>query len=123
MQKYPNSQNVLSSAYHDSQQSSLFLQAANPKGEIFIGHRDAKYSVGIADEGHNSKTLCPFILETPGRKFELAADNNDDMERWITALQKVIDTPPTPQDLKSKRLIFVFFVTPFLDWNSTLTNI
>lgn len=75
--------------------------AANPKGEVFIGHRDAKYSVTNADDAQgNIKAGCQFILETPGRKFELAADSYEDMERWITALQKVIDTPPTPQDLK-----------------------
>lgn len=78
--------------------------AANPKGEVFIGHRDAKYSVANADDVQgNGKSSCQFILETPGRKFELAADNYEDMERWITALQKVIDTPPTPQDLKMQR--------------------
>lgn len=74
---------------------------ANPKGEVFIGHRDAKYSVSNADDVQgNGKVGCQFVLETPGRKFELAADSYEDMERWITALQKVIDTPPTPQDLK-----------------------
>lgn len=75
--------------------------AANPKGEVFIGHRDARYSVSNPDclQG-NGKNSCQFVLETPNRKFKLAADNSDDMERWITSLQKVIDTPPTPQDLK-----------------------
>ena len=81
---------------------SLF-QAANPKGEVFIGHRDARYSVSNPDDMQgNGRNGCQFVLETPNRRFKLSADSSDDMERWITALQKVIDTPPTPQDLKSE---------------------
>lgn len=71
---------------------------ATPKGEVYIGHKDAGYSV---ENSTNSKSNgLEFILKTPGRHFNLKTENTEDKERWITILDNVTSTPPTPQDIK-----------------------
>ncbi|RUS89806.1 hypothetical protein EGW08_002418 [Elysia chlorotica] len=83
------------------------------KGEVFIGHRDAGYSVnmGAAQEGdrgsnsQNANCCFGFTLHTPDRDFIMRAETQDDMEKWILALQKVIDLPLTTQDSKLAALL------------------
>lgn len=70
--------------------------SAVPKGEIFIG--DTNFSVSLSS-GERSD-MCEFLLETPGRTYELKADGTDDRDKWITALKNVINTPQTPSDRK-----------------------
>ena len=91
----------------------LWLQNAFAKGEVFIGHRDAGYSVSMGqaqegDRGSNSQnTNCcfGFTLHTPERDFVMRADTQDDMEKWILALQKVVELPLTTQDSKCKFIL------------------
>ena len=76
----------------------LIFQSPTPKGEVYIGHKDAGYSVANSTK---NKSELEFVLETPERVFELKADSIEDKERWIVALANVISNPPTPQDIKS----------------------
>ena len=86
------------------------FQNAFAKGEVFIGHRDAGYNVsmGAALEGdrgsgsQNSNLSFCFTLHTPDRDFVMRAETQDDMEKWILSLQKVVELPLTTQDSKCK---------------------
>ena len=82
----------------------LCLQNAFPKGEVFIGHRDAGYSIILGapegDRSSNSHNNYCFTLHTPDRNFILRAETPDDMEKWNTSLNYVFDLPLTPQDSK-----------------------
>ncbi|XP_060582697.1 arf-GAP with dual PH domain-containing protein 1-like [Ruditapes philippinarum] len=69
-----------------------------PKGEVYIGHKDAGYSV--ANSTKNKSDILEFVLETTERGFELKAESIEDKEKWIVALTNVITNPPTPQDIK-----------------------
>nr|KAG5710416.1 hypothetical protein BaRGS_022234 [Batillaria attramentaria] len=74
------------------------------KGEVFIGHRDAGYHLTLGppegDRSSNSQNNFCFTLHTPDRNFMLRAETQDDMDKWTTALNNVIDLPLTPQDSK-----------------------
>ncbi|XP_005093005.1 arf-GAP with dual PH domain-containing protein 1 isoform X2 [Aplysia californica] len=82
------------------------------KGEVFIGHKDAGYSVSTGEEegnrGSNSQTsgssYC-FTLHTPDRDFVMRAETQEDMEKWVLALQRVVEMPLTPQDSKLAALL------------------
>lgn len=80
----------------------LVLQSALPKGEVYIGHSDSGFSIGNNPRSRGDP--LEFVLDTGGREFHLRAENIQDKERWISALQTVISTPQTPQDIKSKHL-------------------
>lgn len=76
------------------------------KGEVFIGPKDSNYSVSsMADEGEDSNSqnannsYC-FTLHTPDRDFLMRAETQDDLEKWLSALEKVVELPLTPQDIK-----------------------
>ncbi|KAL5018750.1 hypothetical protein ScPMuIL_004472 [Solemya velum] len=75
------------------------------KGEIFVGHRDSKYSIeagappGKAGPGHS------FTLHTPTRTFYMCVDSKDEMDQWVSVLKKVIDMPISPQDTKIASLL------------------
>ncbi|XP_060079967.1 arf-GAP with dual PH domain-containing protein 1-like [Ylistrum balloti] len=71
-----------------------------PRGERFIGHRDGGFSVSMTATHVKVTHGYPFTLHMPGRDFILCAETKEDMEKWIYALQKVIETPLTPQDTK-----------------------
>ena len=82
----------------------MFAQNAFPKGEVFIGHRDAGYSISLGapegDRSSNSHNNYCSTLNTPDRNFILRAETQDDMDKWTNALNYVIDLPLTPQDSK-----------------------
>ena len=89
--------------------SFLVPQNAFAKGEVFIGHKDAGYSVSTEDEegdrgsnSQNSNTSFCFTLHTPERNFLMRAETQEDMEKWLHTLQKVTEIPLTPQDKKCK---------------------
>ncbi|XP_069124761.1 arf-GAP with dual PH domain-containing protein 1-like [Argopecten irradians] len=71
-----------------------------PKGERFIGHRDGGFSVAMTAGNLQVPHGYTFTLHTPNRDFVLCAETREDMEQWICNLQKVIETPLTPQDTK-----------------------
>ncbi|OWF35241.1 arf-GAP with dual PH domain-containing protein 1-like [Mizuhopecten yessoensis] len=71
-----------------------------PKGERFIGHRDGEFSVSMRAAEARPTQGYAFTLHMPGRDFILSAETREDMDQWICALQKVIETPLTPQDTK-----------------------
>ncbi|XP_071105945.1 arf-GAP with dual PH domain-containing protein 1-like [Haliotis cracherodii] len=75
---------------------------AFPKGEIFIGHRDAGYHVttGTTEDKPTGGSPFCFTLHTPDRKFVLKAESKEEMDKWVDMLNKVIDMPLTPQDSK-----------------------
>ncbi|XP_059170070.1 arf-GAP with dual PH domain-containing protein 1-like [Physella acuta] len=82
------------------------------KGEVFIGHKDGGYSVGTGseegDRGSNSQNSSSnncFTLQTPDRKFVMRAETLDDMQKWVMALQKVVEMPLTTQDSKLAGLL------------------
>lgn len=83
------------------------------KGEVYIGHKDAGYSVsvGAAQEGdrgsgsQNNSYLFGFTLHTPDRDFVMRAETQDDMEKWVLALQKAVELPVTTQDSKLAALL------------------
>ncbi|GFO02260.1 ARF-GAP with dual ph domain-containing protein 1-like [Plakobranchus ocellatus] len=83
------------------------------KGEVYIGHKDGGYRVSIGaaiegDRGSNSQNsnLCfCFTLHTPDRDFVMKAENQEDMEKWVLALQKVVELPLTTQDSKLAALL------------------
>uniref|UniRef100_A0A8D8W1J0 Arf-GAP with dual PH domain-containing protein 1 n=1 Tax=Cacopsylla melanoneura TaxID=428564 RepID=A0A8D8W1J0_9HEMI len=72
--------------------------SAYPKGEIFLGHNSDGYTVrlgvppGAKDQGFT------FTLKTPQRWYTFSALSAPDRDQWIDEIQKVIDTPLTPQD-------------------------
>lgn len=76
---------------------------------MFIGHRDAGYSVSLGspegDRSSNSHNNYCFTLHTHERNFILRAETQDDMDKWNTALNQVIDLPLTPQDSKCECVI------------------
>ena len=94
----------------------LCLQNAFPKGEVFIGHRDAGYSIILGapegDRSSNSHNNYCFTLHTPDRNFILRAETPDDMEKWNTSLNYVFDLPLTPQDSKCEWLWIFDLDTP-----------
>ncbi|KAL8558388.1 hypothetical protein ACOMHN_019797 [Nucella lapillus] len=77
---------------------------AFPKGEVFIGHRDAGYTISLGapegDRSSNSHNNYCFTLHTPERNFILRAETQDDMDKWNASLSHVTDLPLTPQDSK-----------------------
>ncbi|CAL1530719.1 unnamed protein product [Lymnaea stagnalis] len=81
------------------------------KGEVFIGHKDGGYSVSTGSEegdrgsnSQNTSSYC-FTLNTPDRKFVLRAETQDDMHKWVMAMQKVVEMPLTTQDSKLAGLL------------------
>ena len=87
------------------------MQNAFPKGEVFVGHRDAGYEVSLGGEGDrssNSHNNYCFTLHTQDRNFILRAETQEDMDKWTAALNSVIDLPLTPQDSKREYKIWVF---------------
>ena len=76
----------------------LSLQAAFPKGEIYLGTTEKGFCVrdgvppGIKDPG------CTFTLKTPDRHFHFAAESEEEKNSWIEILRDVIQKPLSPQD-------------------------
>ncbi|CAG0907380.1 unnamed protein product, partial [Cyprideis torosa] len=98
--------------------------SAHPRGEIFVGHQLEGWSVWVPDmsngltEGTNGSAFpCPpaavvsgkknqpsstfaFVFRTPERCFTLVADTVEDRDKWVRALEALIATHPTPQELR-----------------------
>ncbi|XP_052768572.1 arf-GAP with dual PH domain-containing protein 1-like isoform X2 [Mya arenaria] len=72
---------------------------AVPKGEAYIGHRDAGFSIENTNS-YGKVDPLEFILKTSERDFDLKAETIDDKDRWINVLNTVISTPPSPADIR-----------------------
>ncbi|XP_050394534.1 arf-GAP with dual PH domain-containing protein 1 isoform X1 [Patella vulgata] len=87
----------------DRRKLSYFEDPLNAfaKGEVFIGHKDAGYSVtiGAPEDQSNCGEYC-FQLHVPDRDYVMRAETKDEMEQWVEALKKVVELPLTPQDTK-----------------------
>lgn len=78
-------------------------QNAFALGELFIGHKDSGgYSVEAGVPDGKDAPGFGFTLTTPNRVFYLSAESKEDMDKWIDSLQKVMETPLTPQDSRCK---------------------
>ena len=74
------------------------LQDANPKGEVFIGHKSQGFAIkeGVKPGDHDqdySMTLC-----TPARDYVISADLKEHRKMWMEALRRVVETPINPKD-------------------------
>jgi hypothetical protein len=91
----------------------IFFQNAFPKGEVFVGHRDAGYYISLGapegDRGSGSHNNYCFTLHTPDRNFILRAETQEEMDKWNSSLNHVIDLPLTPQDSKCEHLSSLVF--------------
>ena len=87
------------------------FQGALPKGEVYIGHRDAGFSIGNVSSRNSGDNGLEFTLTTPERVFALKAESTDDKNQWVTVLEDVISTPPTAADIRSKAYRCLYVIT------------
>ncbi|CAG5132727.1 unnamed protein product [Candidula unifasciata] len=84
---------------------------AYAKGEVFIGHKDAGYRLSMGGEVGCRKSATPsasnycFTLHTPERNFVMRAETRDDLEKWVMALERILEQPLTPYDSKLAALL------------------
>ncbi|PAA74226.1 hypothetical protein BOX15_Mlig007475g1 [Macrostomum lignano] len=85
---------------------SLFYCAGfmepRPRGEIWLGQRPA-YSVSAGPPPGFRKKVKPagqhvFTLSTPDRDYVFSADSAAACQQWLTAIDNLLDSSPTPQD-------------------------
>ena len=68
------------------------------QGEIFLGHTGSGYLVvpgfgpGFREQG------LGFILHTPDRAYQFSAESEQERRDWISAIDKILQTPLMPQD-------------------------
>lgn len=70
------------------------------KGEIALGERSEGFAAveGLPDNCRKSHSSgVPFTLQTPYRSFLFLCPTDDNRRRWVTLLNRVIDTPMTLQ--------------------------
>ena len=74
------------------------LQDANPKGEVFLGHRTDNFAVreGVKPGDHDQD--YSFTLHTPERDYVMSADTKEQRKTWMETLKAVINTPLNPKE-------------------------
>ena len=59
-------------------------------------------NIGATDARQTSGYTFTLFCPDNERDFIFSAETREEMEQWICSLQKIIDTPLTPQDAKCK---------------------
>ncbi|CAB3371561.1 arf-GAP with dual PH domain-containing protein 1-like isoform X2 [Cloeon dipterum] len=86
--------------YHDDPMD------AHPKGEIFLGCANDGYSIRLGVPPGAKELDFSFTLHTPGRSYLLSATTDDERDKWMLAIEKVIEKSLTPQDnLAASRIV------------------
>ncbi|XP_063228680.1 arf-GAP with dual PH domain-containing protein 1-like isoform X2 [Bacillus rossius redtenbacheri] len=78
--------------YHDQPMD------AHPKGEVFLGHLQDGYGVRVGVPPGSKDQGFSFTLRTPDRAFSLSAATEEERDRWLQALEGVLERGLSPQD-------------------------
>ncbi|XP_050686472.1 arf-GAP with dual PH domain-containing protein 1-like [Eriocheir sinensis] len=75
---------------------------AYPRGEIFLGHKDDKYSVKEGVPRGCKDHDFTFSLATPERTYVMSAPTCEERAAWMAAISAVLERTLRPQDNQSK---------------------
>ncbi len=59
-----------------------------PKGEVILKNSPELYSVAEGIDGKHPDEPHPFMVQTPERVYNFAAETAKDMEEWMQAFNK-----------------------------------